>query len=389
MLPQNLEYQSFYTVTELLQPLPNIQEDVLKMVQANPAFRVEGAQLLAELSSWNDASLALIVEVATDREQTPKVREELIQRLMKRTNSPAAKQAALAAVAAIGSTDNRGGFRQLRNDFLNAALNANQWKTLVETVEKGSPAERELAYTGLLKLQQQEKGSVEGKNAAAILFGTAWTKPDTTAELLRAIGVSGADSFDYMVIIRRKDPDEAVRKAAEFAAAELHLDEVDKNKVTIAKLKYEDVVAEVERTKGDAKLGAKLYIRAGCANCHTTTPNEQPKGPFLGGSARFKRPELCESILKPSAKIAQGFVTQVFSLSDGRVVEGFITKESGTELEIRGQNGAPLTILKSTIEQQKKSDQSIMPSGLVDKLSPAELASIIAYLESLPAKSGM
>ena len=42
MLPQNLEYQSFYTVTELLQPLPNIQEDKLEHNSKEYIFKLLG-----------------------------------------------------------------------------------------------------------------------------------------------------------------------------------------------------------------------------------------------------------------------------------------------------------------------------------------------------------
>ena len=45
---------------------------------------------------------------------------------------------------------------------------------------------------------------------------------------------------------------------------------------------------------------------------------------MLGGIAgRYSRAELCESILKPSAKIAQGFETQWFKTNDGDVLIGF------------------------------------------------------------------
>jgi putative membrane-bound dehydrogenase-like protein len=367
--------------------LPGATAEVLKLAQNDPTFRPEAARLLAGLSTWSDEAVKLIVDVAKDSSQPVKIRTELIQQLVKRADVPAARQGAFRAVAAIGLTNNGDGLRQVRNDYLNGAANGGQWKTLVDNVATGGPEERELTYAALLKLTQRLRAPAEAKAAAAKLFDAAWSKPDTSAELLRAIGATGADQFGYQVQSYRKNSDPAVSQAAEFAAAELRLDENTKNKVLIEKLTYEDVVAQAEQIKGDSALGAKLFVKQGCANCHTTAPGEPPKGPFLGGiSTRYKRFELCESILKPSAKIAQGFDTYSFLLDDGRAFDGFITRESGDEVEIRGANGIPRTIPISTIEQRTKRAESIMPNGLVDKLSTDDLAAILAYLESLPAK---
>jgi putative heme-binding domain-containing protein len=306
---------------------------------------------------------------------------------VKRSDVVAARRGAFQAVAAIGLTNNGDGLRQIRNDYLNAAASGGQWKSLTENIATCGPPERELTYAALLKLTQRSRAPGEAKAAAAKIFNAAWLRADTSAELLRAIAATGADQFNYQVQSNRKSTDPAVSRAAEFAAVELRLDENSKSKIAIETLKYEAVVSQTEQIKGDVVLGAKLFVKLGCANCHTTAVSEQPKGPFLGGiSTRYKRFELCESILKPSAKIAQGFDTYNFLLEDGRTVDGFITKESGDEVEIRGADGVPRAIPVSTIEQRSKRNESIMPNGLVDKLSTDELAAILSYLESLPGK---
>src|SRR5690606_4366845 len=159
------------------------------------------------------------------------------------------------------------------------------------------------------------------------------------------------------------------------------------NRQTIAGMKYEDVVAQAQSEKGDVKLGMRLFARQNCIACHTVTPGEPPKGPFLGGIAtRYKRHELAESILKPSAKLAQGFESQVFLLSDGRVLEGFVSREAGDEVEVRDNKGTVHILKTEEIDERKKSEVSIMPTGLADKLTVKELAAILAFLESLPAK---
>ena len=95
---------------------------------------------------------------------------------------------------------------------------------------------------------------------------------------------------------------------------------------------------------------------------------------------------MTESILKPSAKIAQGFETQKIALSSGQVYEGFVVREAGDELEMRNSAGAVTILSKKEIEERGKSELSVMPQGLIDPLTPHDLASMIAYLESLKGK---
>lgn len=48
--------------------------------------------------------------------------------------------------------------------------------------------------------------------------------------------------------------------------------------------------------------------------------------------------------------------------------------------------GEPLTLVKSRIEARRDADLSMMPEGLVAALSPREVASLLAYLETLKSK---
>ena len=152
----------------------------------------------------------------------------------------------------------------------------------------------------------------------------------------------------------------------------------------IASLKYEDVVGQTEPLKGDAKYGQRLFSRQGCVVCHTVSQTEPIKGPLLLDIAkRYKRHELIESIVKPSAKIAQGFESQFFATTDGKLHDGFVVRESGEEVELRNVAGISTILKKDDIEERGKREVSIMPLGMVDKLNTEQFAAILAYLESL------
>ncbi len=183
-------------------------------------------------------------------------------------------------------------------------------------------------------------------------------------------------------------PDPAVKTAAARAGAELKLDTpAGPKRTTIAQIPYEQAVAETVKIKGDPKTGAQLFIRQGCVACHTVSANDSPKGPFLGdAAAKYSRPELIESILHPSAKIAQGFVTNYFVTTDNKRLDGFIVREAGDEIEVRTVQGVSTIIPRNKIKKRGELKDSVMPTGLTDPLTTQELASILAYLESLKAQ---
>ncbi|HEU5119283.1 MAG TPA: heme-binding domain-containing protein, partial [Isosphaeraceae bacterium] len=124
-----------------------------------------------------------------------------------------------------------------------------------------------------------------------------------------------------------------------------------------------------------------------CVNCHTIRQDEPAKGPYLGTIATtYKRSELAEAVLRPSKTLAQGFVTNVFALDDGRTLTGFVTQEAADSVTIRTSDAKEVKIPIASIEERAKSETSVMPEGLVNGITVEELASLLDYLESLSAK---
>jgi len=118
--------------------------------------------------------------------------------------------------------------------------------------------------------------------------------------------------------------------------------------------------------------------------CHTTANGQKPKGPHLVDiGKRYKPSELVESVLKPSAKIAQGFDTYGFVTTEGRIIVGFVTSESAKQIQVRQLDGVPITIEKNQLDERVKQSKSMMPDGLVDNLTPQQLGDLLAYLQSL------
>ena len=105
--------------------------------------------------------------------------------------------------------------------------------------------------------------------------------------------------------------------------------------------------AEVVAAPGDTEIagrGRDQFTVVRCrARCRTDADGQTPKGPHLVDiGKRYSPAELVESILKPSAKIAQGYEAYSFAMADGRVVNGFVVSEGASTVQVRESFGAQL-----------------------------------------------
>jgi putative membrane-bound dehydrogenase-like protein len=156
-----------------------------------------------------------------------------------------------------------------------------------------------------------------------------------------------------------------------------------------AEFEIDELVAMTDKLPTNPDRGKQLFSSLGCVKCHTTDPDEEPKGPFLGGvGSKFDQKYLAESILRPSAKIAQGFSTNRIVARDGAghasaETIGFIAREGSTEVQLRDLTGKVTVIEKSGIAQRELLPGSMMPEGLADALSLEDFRALLSYLTSL------
>ena len=152
----------------------------------------------------------------------------------------------------------------------------------------------------------------------------------------------------------------------------------------IGNMSYENASKRVLQATGHAGRGKVLFTSRSCRACHTDADGQTPKGPHLVEiGKRSSAAELVESILKPSAKLAQGYEAYSFAMADGRVVTGFIVSEGASSVQIRESSGALRELKKSDVEVRRRQEISAMPEGIAANLTPEEVADLIAYLQSL------
>lgn len=368
--------------------LPGTQERLVTLAQEDRDFFPRAVELLSAGSTpLSPEAIDLLEVAATVNPTNVPQRVTALRGLQRRVEQPGVFDAAVRSFAEATEGDGLAEIAQVWNEFVREPKLANMVSSLAQATAAADPRTRELAYAALTFISEAPPAPADARNAALKAVETAWLQPDTSVSLLRGIGRGRLEAQVFQIQQQLKSEFPEVQEATRYAVERLELDQepsIDPNKPLVGGLKYEEVLAQAEPYKGDAKYGKRLFSRQGCVACHSVSANEPVKGPLLLDIAkRYKRSELIESIVKPSAKIAQGFETQFFATSAGKIFDGFVVRESGEEIELRNVAGVSTVLKKDGIEERGKRDVSIMPAGLVDRLNAEQLASLVAYLESL------
>jgi putative membrane-bound dehydrogenase-like protein len=160
-----------------------------------------------------------------------------------------------------------------------------------------------------------------------------------------------------------------------------------KNPRQIGNQTFERILAQVRDKKGDVSLGKRLFQQQSCVACHAIDTRSAPIGPQLHDiGKRYNRHQLLESLLRPSAQLAQGFSTNVIFTKQGQLYTGFVVREGADTVILRTAQGRSHEIRKTDIEERALSKTSAMPEGMVNNLTVEELAALLAYLETLESK---
>lgn len=332
--------------------------------------------------------LGALEVIARNEKETPDFRAKALRLLARASERGAALDATVSGFATFAGADlGQSPVSAAYEEFTRDAKNTKHIGALERFAAGADAQKRALAQTILVNLATSTLVKGKEKENAEAAVEKCWAKPETAASLLGVIARTKAKAYGEKVTAHLKDPNNAVAEAALFAYQSLGLTESARTGKRIGEMAPEMVAAIVNKGGGDAAAGKEMYLRAGCIACHTIDANEPPKGPVLSAVAKiYDRPALTESILKPSAKIAQGFESTWIKTKKGEQVEGFVTREAGDSVDVRNIVGQTVTVEKADIAERGHRPQSMMPEGLMAAFTPAEMANLLAYLESLKGK---
>jgi putative heme-binding domain-containing protein len=158
---------------------------------------------------------------------------------------------------------------------------------------------------------------------------------------------------------------------------------------TLSASELTELAARVVK-EGDAARGESIFRRKdlGCITCHAIGGVGGKVGPDLtsiGASAQVDY--LVESVLYPNRKIKEGYHSVMIETKDGMDLSGVLVSENSDELILRDATGKETTVAKNNI-RSRATGNSLMPSGLVDVLSPGERLDMYRFLSELGKPGG-
>jgi putative heme-binding domain-containing protein len=149
--------------------------------------------------------------------------------------------------------------------------------------------------------------------------------------------------------------------------------------------KVEDLAAAVSELQGRSYTSGKhLFTVANCVACHKMDGVGNQIGPELAKlDPKFTTHEILKELINPSERINEKFQSYLFETDSGKVITGLIVEETPQQVKIVENplaKAEPLVLKPSEIVARQKSPISIMPKGLLDKLSRDEILDLIAYV---------
>jgi putative heme-binding domain-containing protein len=164
-------------------------------------------------------------------------------------------------------------------------------------------------------------------------------------------------------------------------------DELLKDRRPRTEWQWEDLAADLERLKAGGRSYAsarQMFTVASCVSCHRLAGAGNAFGPDLAQlDPKFEPADILRELLDPSARINEKFQTQIFQLASGQVISGLVLEETPDVIKLVENplvKAMPIEIPRSEVLERKKSPTSLMPKGLLDKLSRDEVLDLIALV---------
>jgi putative heme-binding domain-containing protein len=153
--------------------------------------------------------------------------------------------------------------------------------------------------------------------------------------------------------------------------------------------KFDELKASVEGMKEGRSFtnGKQLFQVAACVSCHQFNGVGKEFGPDLTKlDPKQQAPiEILHDIIDPSFRINEKYYQYTFELKSGKQLTGLILQEKDGVVQVIENplvNAVPIALNAKDIDTRTKSMVSIMPKGLLDKLTREEILDLVAYVAS-------
>ncbi len=146
------------------------------------------------------------------------------------------------------------------------------------------------------------------------------------------------------------------------------------------KTKTINELASVIRSGSGDEAAGKLVFRSACGICHRLNDEGGIIGPDLTGYDRSNLSYMLLQVVDPSADIREGYVNYLIHTKDGRTLSGFLTERTDNGLTVQPYGGEPIQLSMNEIEKLEPQQTSLMPEGILERLSDKEVRDLFSYL---------
>ncbi|QDU51443.1 PVC-type heme-binding CxxCH protein [Gimesia panareensis] len=285
------------------------------------------------------------------------------------------RKASLFALARLGGNENRVMLLKLSEtdpsiDLRIAAIAAlaevNVKQAAIQAVNLMSSVETPSQLSAVANIFLQRKGG------AGILVNALKGKTiskDTAIQLSRLVQSSGRSNPNL---------DKAIAAAGGLSSSGAP------QPVKLSPAEMAQLIQEV-RTKGNPQRGEAIFRREdlSCLKCHSIGGAGGKVGPdiiSLGGSSQ---PDyIVDSLLDPNKAVKENYNAVTVVTVQGKVHSGVLVRRTDTQLVLRDANDNLMNVPLDQIDEEVPA-ASLMPVGLLDKLTRQELVDLVRFLSEL------
>ena len=83
----------------------------------------------------------------------------------------------------------------------------------------------------------------------------------------------------------------------------------------------------------------------------------------------------------PGSIVKRDYLTYVIITTGGRVLTGLLAEQDAASVTLLDARNKQLRVARSDIESLNVSPLSLMPDGILEKLTPQQLSDLFAYLQ--------
>jgi len=137
--------------------------------------------------------------------------------------------------------------------------------------------------------------------------------------------------------------------------------------------------------KADPEAGERVFFHpkhVACYKCHRIDGRGQDVGPDLSGIGNTDRRHILESILQPSNAVAPHYVAWHLETANGKVKNGMLIHTQLDEYTFLDAKGDRFKVKTGDLVEHRPLTMSIMPDGLVDRMTDQEVRDLLAYLQT-------